>query len=61
MLLLLMVFLVFDTCTDRRPLHLSSKTSDPNLEREAKQWIEAVTGKSIGPDFAAGLKDGIIL
>eukprot|EP01102_Stenamoeba_stenopodia_P006461 TRINITY_DN1770_c0_g1_i2.p1 TRINITY_DN1770_c0_g1~~TRINITY_DN1770_c0_g1_i2.p1 ORF type:complete len:162 (+),score=49.27 TRINITY_DN1770_c0_g1_i2:70-555(+) len=34
---------------------------DPNLEREAKEWIEAVVGKKITPDFATGLKDGIIL
>ncbi|KAL6077199.1 Calponin-2 [Balamuthia mandrillaris] len=34
---------------------------DPQLEREARQWIEAATGMSIGSDFHAGLKNGVIL
>lgn len=34
---------------------------DPELERQARQWIEAVTGERIGPDFQEGLKSGEIL
>eukprot|EP01121_Diplochlamys_sp_Union-15-3_P010594 TRINITY_DN2988_c0_g1_i1.p1 TRINITY_DN2988_c0_g1~~TRINITY_DN2988_c0_g1_i1.p1 ORF type:complete len:203 (-),score=51.25 TRINITY_DN2988_c0_g1_i1:49-657(-) len=36
-------------------------TYNTNLEQEARDWIEAVTGDSIGPDFFTGLKDGVIL
>ncbi|EQC25922.1 hypothetical protein SDRG_16221 [Saprolegnia diclina VS20] len=34
---------------------------DTNAEAEARDWIEAITGKAIGPDFGLGLKDGVIL
>ncbi len=35
--------------------------ADPKLEAEAREWIETVGGMPIGPDFGAGLRDGIIL
>eukprot|EP01089_Gocevia_fonbrunei_P008016 TRINITY_DN1954_c0_g1_i4.p1 TRINITY_DN1954_c0_g1~~TRINITY_DN1954_c0_g1_i4.p1 ORF type:complete len:113 (+),score=32.39 TRINITY_DN1954_c0_g1_i4:136-474(+) len=34
---------------------------DHELENSLKAWIESKTGESIGDDFAAGLKDGLIL
>lgn len=34
---------------------------DKNLEKDVKAWIERVTGESIGEDFLAGLKNGVIL
>eukprot|EP01089_Gocevia_fonbrunei_P007998 TRINITY_DN1950_c0_g1_i4.p1 TRINITY_DN1950_c0_g1~~TRINITY_DN1950_c0_g1_i4.p1 ORF type:complete len:143 (+),score=36.71 TRINITY_DN1950_c0_g1_i4:49-477(+) len=34
---------------------------DPVMERQAKQWVEAVTGRSIAPSFHEGLKDGSVL
>ncbi|OQR81877.1 hypothetical protein THRCLA_11321, partial [Thraustotheca clavata] len=34
---------------------------DAAAEDEAREWIEAITGRSIGPDFGLGLKDGVIL
>lgn len=33
----------------------------PNLEAEAQQWIEEMTGETFPADFASSLKDGIIL
>jgi hypothetical protein len=41
-------------------LRLSSR-SNPQLEAEARSFVEGATGMEIGPDFAAGLKDGVIL
>lgn len=34
---------------------------DPELERQARQWIESVTGDRIGTNFHEGLKSGEIL
>lgn len=34
---------------------------DSNLENDVRAWIERLTGDSIGPDFHAGLKSGVIL
>lgn len=34
---------------------------DPQIEEDLRNWIEEVTGLSIGPNFQLGLKDGIIL
>merc|ERR1711988_1025463 len=34
---------------------------DQKLENEARAWIEAVTGQSIGPNFWDGLKSGVLL
>ena len=34
---------------------------DQNLENDCRAFIESTTGESIGPDFYAGLKNGIIL
>lgn len=34
---------------------------DPQKEEELRIWIEETVGKSIGPDFQKGLKNGIIL
>lgn len=34
---------------------------DPQKEEELRIWIEDITGKSIGPDFQKGMKDGVIL
>lgn len=34
---------------------------DPQIEEDLRNWIEEVTGLSIGANFQLGLKDGIIL
>lgn len=34
---------------------------DPQVEEDLRNWIEEVTGMSIGANFQLGLKDGIIL
>ncbi|KAG8132666.1 hypothetical protein E2320_010508, partial [Naja naja] len=34
---------------------------DPQVEEDLRNWIEEVTGMSIGQNFQLGLKDGIIL
>eukprot|EP00052_Salpingoeca_macrocollata_P000714 m.21922 g.21922 ORF g.21922 m.21922 type:complete len:186 (+) comp10802_c0_seq1:1382-1939(+) len=34
---------------------------DPELEGQARMWLEALTGMAIGEDFHEGLKDGVIL
>ncbi|CAN9503235.1 unnamed protein product [Ophioblennius macclurei] len=34
---------------------------DVQKEEELRQWIEEITGSSIGPDFQKGLKSGVIL
>jgi hypothetical protein len=34
---------------------------NPDLEKEAQQWIEAVTGESFPGTFHESLKDGVIL
>jgi len=34
---------------------------DPQAMTGARQWVERVTGESVGEDFQAGLKDGVIL
>ena len=34
---------------------------DPKLETEAKEWLEQITGLSIGPSLVDGLKNGVIL
>lgn len=35
--------------------------ADPKMQADAAAWIEAVTGMSLGGDFAAPLQDGVIL
>ncbi|GLE05473.1 hypothetical protein PINS_up014496 [Pythium insidiosum] len=34
---------------------------DYEMEDEARQWIEAITGREIGASFGEGLRDGVIL
>eukprot|EP00013_Stygamoeba_regulata_P020850 CAMPEP_0177647760 /NCGR_PEP_ID=MMETSP0447-20121125/10471_1 /TAXON_ID=0 /ORGANISM="Stygamoeba regulata, Strain BSH-02190019" /LENGTH=231 /DNA_ID=CAMNT_0019150365 /DNA_START=68 /DNA_END=763 /DNA_ORIENTATION=+ len=34
---------------------------DQGLENDLRNWIEAVSGQSIGPNFQEGLKSGVIL
>ncbi|KAJ0392956.1 hypothetical protein P43SY_011293 [Pythium insidiosum] len=34
---------------------------DYDMEDEARQWIEAITGREIGANFGEGLRDGVIL
>lgn len=34
---------------------------NPELEQQARQWLQAVVGEPIGPDFQAALKDGVYL
>lgn len=34
---------------------------DYEMEDEAREWIEEISGMEIGEDFGAGLKDGVIL
>ena len=41
---------------------MSSKSGSSNLENEAQDWIEAITGERFtGGSFAESLKDGILL
>ncbi|XP_046391814.1 muscle-specific protein 20-like isoform X1 [Ischnura elegans] len=46
-----------------RPLWQVAGKRDPEQEREAQQWIEAVTGERFPPgySFEDGLRDGILL
>ena len=34
---------------------------DPNREKEAREWMEAVTGEKIGASFADHLRNGVYL
>lgn len=38
-----------------------SANYDQNLENDVRAFVEKITGESIGDDFHAGLKNGIIL
>ena len=37
------------------------KAEDDKLISEAREWLEVITGSSLGDDFGLGLKDGMIL
>ncbi len=57
-------FLTSQLCSYGLDAELKAKRdagADPKLEAEAREWIETVGGMPIGPDFGAGLRDGIIL
>jgi hypothetical protein len=34
---------------------------DPNLEKQAREFVESMTGEKIGPNFHEGLKNGVLL
>ena len=41
---------------------MSASDDDALVQREAQEWIEAITQRSFaGASFAAGLKDGVLL
>ena len=41
---------------------MSASGDDALVQREAQEWIEAITQRSFaGASFAAGLKDGVLL
>jgi hypothetical protein len=46
---------------DKDLAQLALDKYDHEAEEEAKEWIEAIVGRSIGPEFGPGLKDGVIL
>ncbi|XP_067394530.1 calponin-3 isoform X1 [Emydura macquarii macquarii] len=41
--------------------HMIALKYDPQAEEDLRNWIEEVTGLSVGANFQLGLKDGIIL
>uniref|UniRef100_A0A803VLY0 Calponin n=1 Tax=Ficedula albicollis TaxID=59894 RepID=A0A803VLY0_FICAL len=47
--------------TYKRKPDLIALKYDPQIEEDLRNWIEEVTGLSIGANFQLGLKDGIIL
>ncbi|KAK2838970.1 hypothetical protein Q7C36_013784 [Tachysurus vachellii] len=47
--------------SDARPQHPHSEAAPEPAVREARKWIEAVTGRSFGEDFRGSLDNGILL
>jgi len=65
------IAVISTVCQDSNQYHLTgldaqlaekrAASYNPELEKEAQQWIEAVTGESLPGTFQESLKDGVIL